>query len=157
MKNLRWFQILLIVVLTFALIAATGINLTRLRTKNISNHDVAVWLKPVEEGKGIFYYFFLEAGTQVVPVEKVYTVIPAIYNFEMSINGQFVTNPFCLPAADIDKMDAGVQIEISKSKKTLIFEDCVSYQDVPDQYNKFTGFWKDFDGLWRVLFQYETD
>ena len=150
-------QILIVIVLAFALIAAAGINLTRLRVKNISNHEISVWLEPVEEGKGIFYYFFLEEGTQVNPTEKVYTVIPAVYDFRMQINGLTISNPFCLPAADIDKMEAGVQIEISKSKKTMIFEECISYQDVPNQYDKFTGFWKDFDGLWRVLFRYEVD
>ena len=153
MKNK--FLVLIVVVLALALIAGSSINLTRLRIKNISSVPVSMWLTSVEEG-GMYYYFTLEEGTQKNPTEKVYTLVPGFYDFKMMVNGLTVTNPFCLPAADLDKSREGVQIEIKSSKKTMIFESCVEYQDVPDQYNTYTGFWKDFDGLWRVVFEYVT-
>ena len=153
MKNK--FAVLLVVVLALALVAGSSINLTRLRIKNISNLPVAMWLTSVESG-GMYYYFTLEEGSQFNPTEKVYTLVPGIYDFKMSINGLTVSNPFCLPAADLDKTREGVQIEIKSSKKTMIFEDCIDYQDVPKAYNTYTGFWKDFDGLWRVVFEYVT-
>ena len=149
------FKILVIALMTLALIAGSSINLTRLRIKNISNVPVSMWLTPVKDG-GMYYYFVLEEGTQKNPTEKVYTLIPGIYDFKMMSNGMTVTNPFCLPAADLDKTREGIQIEIKSSKKTMIFEKCIEYQDVPDQYNTYTGFWKDFDGLWRVMFEYVT-
>ena len=159
MKNLRWFQILLIVVLAISIVAAAGgLNLTRLRTKNKSGVPVYVSLDPIptKDFPGMWYYFELEAGTKYDPFEKTFTVMPGKYSLYLKAGDPAmpVTNPFCLSVKDNDKMTAGIQIEFNKSQMTMLFTDCISVQNFPNEYNKETGFWKDFDTLWRMVYQY---
>jgi len=161
MKNLRWLQILLIVTLVFTLAAGAGLNLARLRTINKSGDPVYVTLDPIptKNFPGMWYYFELEAGTKATPFEKTFTVMPGKYSLYLKAGDPAmpVTNPFCLSVKDQDKMTAGIQIEIDKANMTMLFLNCLSVQKFPLSYNRLDGFWKDFDGLWRMLYQYRED
>jgi hypothetical protein len=150
------FQVLVAVVIALSLIAGAGLIITKLTFKNKSGLPVAVQLTPVDPDKGLVYYFDFVAGTKADPVEKVYTLIPAKYNLVLYAGDPLkaVNNPFCLPAKDIDKSSAGIQIELTKANMTMVFLECLKYEGVPASYNTNTGFWKDLDGLWRAVFKY---
>ena len=158
---MKVYQKLLIIVLVLAVIAAGTLSISRLRFKNKSGEPVHVWLDPIptKNFPGMNYYFELPVGTRAIPFEKTFTVMPGKYNLKISAGEPAVpvANPFCLSVKDNDKMTAGIQIEINKANMTMIFTECLSVQRFPVTYDKTSGFWKDFDGLWRMMYQYRPD
>ena len=158
---MKTYQKLLILVLVITVIAATGLQISRLRFKNKSGVPVYVTLDPIPTRAfpGQWYYFELDAGTRFAPVEKTFTVLPGKYSLYLQAGDPKmpVINPFCLSVKDQDKMAAGIQIEINKANMTMLFGECIAVQNLPARYNLDNGFWKDFDGLWRMLFQYKAD
>ena len=158
---MKAYQKLLIIVLVITVIAGAGLQLSRLRFKNKSGVPVYVTLDPIptKNFPGQWYYFELEAGTRFAPVEKTFTVLPGKYQLSLQAGDPKmpVANPFCLTVKDQDKMLAGIQIEINKANMTMLFGECLAVQNFSPRYNTDNGFWKDFDGLWRMLFQYRPD